>query len=379
MFASMTLRRRRIGLTVVALLLLMFFVTVIVVRPNSATEIAGGISDAPFGGFAGYGWVGEIHSVGASFTVPGIAGGSSPGLAATWIGAQGQGPPSRFVQIGVIEDRDRGSDHYFAFWSGTDHHFQAQPLFGVSAGDGLSASLTVTKGTWTLAIADGTSHRSARFSVADLPRSPFSQVEWTQEDPGGENDHAQYPAIAPPVFRHMTVNSTAPAGTYPALYTTWMSVNHTNLSPTAIYDGSFTLDRAPALSAAGKQYLRLAGPAVAAFQGFEHAWAGWTPKTPYGQILSVTTRLTVVIRRLRRALLSSQWPRRIDTLLRSHGDLVYAYLTSLRPPTILNAASFATWNSALKEALDRAAVAGNKLRAALGLPGTLSAESSAPG
>ena len=376
----MALRRRRIGLIVVGLLLLLFFVTVKVVSPKSATEIAGGISDAPFGGFAGYAWIGKVDSIGASFAVPSIADGSTPGFAGTWIGAQGQGPPDRFVQIGVIEDREGSRDHYFAFWSGTDHHYQAQPLFGVSAGDALSASLTLTSGSWMLAIADATSHRSKRFSVGDLPRSPFSQAEWTQEDPGGENDHAQYPAIAPPVFSDMTVDSTVPSRTYPALYTTWMSTDHVILAPTALKDGSFTLHRAPALSAAGKQYLRLTGSAVAAFEKFEIERGEWTPATSYAEIFRASTHLEEVMRRAAQALHSARWPRKIDALLRVHQNLAYAYLARLRPPKIWNATSFATWNSRLTDASDRAAVAGNRLLAALGLPGGLSPESGdAPG
>jgi hypothetical protein len=45
-----------------------------------------------------------------------------------------------------------------------------------------------------------------------------------------------------------------------------MSVNHGNLAPTALHNDSFTLQRAPAVSAAGTQYLRLSAAARAAFE-----------------------------------------------------------------------------------------------------------------
>ena len=276
----MTRRSRLVGFGVLALLLL--FLAVKIVPESSGGKIAGGFSDAPFGPFAGYAWIGSVHSVGASLKVPRIAGGSALSEASTWIGAQGQGPPARFVQIGEIEARfwspkkQKTVDGYFTFWSDTAHHFEPKPLFPVSPGDTLSASLTLANKQWTLSIKDNTSGKSARFSITDEVQAPFNQAEWTQEDPGNPNNHARYPQMAAPVFQHLTVNSTEPA----PIYSRWMSVNHGNLAPTVVHDDSFTLRSAPAVGAAATQYVRLTTAALAEDQRFDTERSSWTPKTP---------------------------------------------------------------------------------------------------
>jgi hypothetical protein len=369
----MTRRRGLVGLVAVALLLL--FLAIKLVPGNNGTKIAGGFSDAPFGPFAGYMWIGSVQSVGASFTVPRIASVSPLGVAGTWIGVQGQGPPTRFIQIGVIESRfsrprKQGTvDEDFAFWTDTARHYNAKLLFPVSPGDTLSASLTLTSNRWTLAIADEASRERARFSIGDEAAARFNQAEWTQEDPGSENNHAQYPQIAPPVFRHLTVNSTEPSPSYPALYSAWMSVNNGNLAPTALHNDSFTLHRAPAVSAAGTQYLRLSAPAVAAFEKFETERSSWTPKTPYGRMASASSQLVEATRKANRALLAARWSRQISGLFHSLANTTTVFLERTRPPVLLNAATFADWNSRLTEASERAARAGRELRLALGLPG----------
>jgi len=138
----MTRRKRFVGFGVAALVLL--FLVVKLLSPSSGGTVANGFSDAPFGPFAGYAWIGKVQSVGASFTVPRIASGSPLSEAGTWIGMQGAGPPARFVQIGALEGRfwsrqeEKTVDLYTTFWSDTARHFKPQPLFPVSAGDTLS-------------------------------------------------------------------------------------------------------------------------------------------------------------------------------------------------------------------------------------------------
>src|ERR1700678_1896740 len=142
----MTRHRRlvRFGAVVVVMVVLLVFLTIRLVPASSGGKIAGGFSDAPFGPFAGYVWIGGVHSIGASFTVPRIAGGSALSDASTWIGVQGQGPPTRFVQIGAVESRfwfprkQKTANVYYTFWSDTTQHYKAQLLFGVSPGDTLS-------------------------------------------------------------------------------------------------------------------------------------------------------------------------------------------------------------------------------------------------
>jgi hypothetical protein len=364
----MTRRRRRVvGGTVAVLVVL--FLSVKLVSPRSGPGIESGSSDAPFGPFAGYSRTGNVHSVGGSFTVPRVAPGSAPGQAGTWIGVQGQGPPSRFVQIGAIEglpEPDR-KPAYVTFWSDTARHYEPKVLFAVGPGDTLAASITRANKGWALAINDETSGKKGHFSIGDDTDAPFDQAEWTQEDPGRENDHAPYPQMAPPVFRHLTVNSTAPSQA--ALDSRWMSVNHGNLAPTPVRDDSFTLGRAPAVSVAAEQYLRLTAAAGTAYAKFELERAGWTAKTPYDQIATASTQLITATQDSLRSLLAARWSQRIRRLVRSDTPALNSLIERAKPPTVLTPASFAAWNSKLTETNERAAPVGATLRLALGLPG----------
>jgi hypothetical protein len=366
--------RRLLGFGLAALVILLL--TVKIVWPSSGGKIAHGFADAPFGAFAGYAWEGTVRLVGASFTVPRIASGSPLSEAATWIGAQGQGPPARFVQIGALESRfwsskqQKNVDLYFAFWSDTARRFDAQPLFAVKPGDTLAASLTLVGRRWTLAITDNASGKKARFSVAGQAQAPFYQAEWTQEDPGNPNNHARYPQMAAPVFQHLTINSTEPAPAEAALYSQWMSVNGSkNLAPTALHNDSFTLQRAPAVSAAAEQYVRLAAAELDAYERFQTERSSWTPKTPYADIVNASLKLIEATRQGIHALRSARWSKQVSALVRSSNDANAALLARARPPTLLSAATFAAWNSALTEAAKRAGKAGSRLRVALGLPG----------
>jgi hypothetical protein len=369
----MTRRFRLARFAVAALVLL--FLTIKLVSASSGGTVANGFSDAPFGPFAGYAWIGNVRSVGASFTVPRIANGSPLSEAATWIGMQGVGPPARFVQIGAIEGRlwsrqeEKTVDVYGAFWSDTALHFMPKPLFQVSAGDTLSASLTVANKRWTLAITDNRSGRKMRFSIGAGTGAAFDQAEWTQEDPGNPDNHARYPELGAPVFQHLTVDSTEPAPSDAALYSQWMSVNHSTVAPTVVHDDSFTLHPAPAVSEAAAQYMRLFTPALAAFEKFEKERSGWTAKTPYAQIVSAALHLIEESRKGSRALLDARWSKQIGGLVRSSHEAISAFLERARPPTFLTPANFAAWNAKLTEASERAARAGSELRIALGLPG----------
>jgi hypothetical protein len=368
--AAMTRRTRLVGFGVVALLLL--FLVVKLVSPRSGGAIAGGFSDAPFGPVAGYVWSGSVHSVGGSFTVPRIASGSPLSEAGTWIGVQGQGPPARFVQIGATERRvwssrkQKAVDLYATFWSDTASHFKPQPLFVVSPGDKLSADLTLANSQWTLAITDDTSRKKARFSIRDETDAPFDQAEWTQEDPGSENDHARYPQMAPPVFQDLTVNSAEPSRA--VLYSSWMSVNGTNLAPTTPHADSFTLARAPAVSGEAAQYLRLFAAAGAAFDKFEAERTNWTVKMPYEQIETACSQFITATQNGTRSLVAAGWSKQIRSLVRSFAHILSIRVEDARPPTVLTPASFAVWNSKLTKASERAGPAAAKLRLALGLP-----------
>ncbi len=359
------------------LLVMAVLVALLAIRLEPAkndTGIPQGYSDGPFGAFAGYSFIGDVRAVGGSFTVPRIAPESRSGLAATWIGVQGQGPPSRFVQIGVIEERyPSGRRHtlvngYVTFWSDTAHHYSAQAMFPVRAGDTIAAGLVLSHGNWSLSITDRARYRSAHVSVANEGSAPFNQADWTQEDPGRPNNHAQYPQLAAPIFQHVTVNATPPTASDPSLYSQWMSANHYNLAPTALDDASFTLRPAPAVSATAEQYVRLSRPAAIAFEKFEVERTHWTLTTPHRTILDASLTLIQAIRARRLAVLFAKSPAPMRQLLRSSDHATTSLLEHLRPPAILTPATFAHWNSGVTEASERAARAGRKLRATLELP-----------
>jgi hypothetical protein len=181
-----------------------------------------------FGGFAGYLWLNHVSSIAASWTVPGIARGSRVGVAATWIGAQASSPAA-FIQLGTIElgawprRRSHPVARYTAFWSDTQHHYRAQRLLEVRAGDRISASLTLAEGRWTLAIADRTSGARRSFSTTEEAGAAFDQGEWTREDPtnGETHEHVPYPRLARVRFDGMRLDGRLPG--YGALYSVWMS------------------------------------------------------------------------------------------------------------------------------------------------------------
>src|SRR5581483_11142760 len=72
-------------------------------------------SSFPYGPFAGYLWLGPVYSVRAQWNVPRVLPGSPISRAATWIGAQGDGSPGPFIQVGVTEERSLLADSYYAF------------------------------------------------------------------------------------------------------------------------------------------------------------------------------------------------------------------------------------------------------------------------
>jgi hypothetical protein len=373
----MTSRQRRIRTVgpVVAVVVLAF-VTVKIVGPHTDVEPAAGFSDHPFGAFAGYVWVGPVTSVSATFTVPRVASGSPLGLAATWIGAQWLGAPSRFLQIGVNEGRLQASNGkvavgYYAFWSDVRHHFKAQPLFPAHAGDSFSAALTLAHKHWLLALTDNTSGRKARFSIGAETQAPFDLAEWLQEDPGAENDHVEYPRLTAPTFHHLTVNAVAPPPGSPNLFSQWMSANDGTLGTTSLHADSFTLKREPPVGALAARYLRLTEGARIAANTFSREFSSWTAKTPSALIENATSRYVKATAEVDHVLLAARWPPAIRVLVRASVRAKTGLVAAARPPAAMTSATFAHWSSALSEASERARRAGRPLLLALGLPGYL--------
>ncbi len=124
----------------------------------------GAIPRFAFGPDAGYLWVGRVRSLAASWSVPGVASGSSLGRASTWVAAQA---PS----------------------------LHGQGLFEVNPGDEISASLTLNRQRWTVQIRDTTSGAKPRFSTSEDAQASFNRAEWLQEN-AINNGAKPYPSRA---------------------------------------------------------------------------------------------------------------------------------------------------------------------------------------
>jgi hypothetical protein len=199
--------------------------------------------------FAGYVWGGPVVAVRGSWAVPRILARSAPGIASTWIAAQAPGGANApFIQIGTNEQRvgstpPAGSPSlpYFAFWSDTARHFHPVGLFPVNAGDELSASLTLGRGKWTLAIVDHSTGQSANLTTTNEADGSFNQAEWTQEDVtnGITNAPFPYPRLSSFAFHDLSVNSSVPNSV--SLSPQTLSEHGVTVTPSAVDDDSFTL------------------------------------------------------------------------------------------------------------------------------------------
>jgi hypothetical protein len=329
-------------------------------------------SSWPFGSFAGYAWRGRVASVQASWTVPRIIRGSSPGVAGTWIGAQAPGKPEPSIQIGTNEEsfppaQATAPDNYFAFWADVRRHFRPQRLFPVSPGDNLTASLMLIHRRWTLAIVDATSGAAARFSTREEAQGSFNLAEWTQEDVTDEATRKPYPypQMTPVVFRGLAVNSTTPS--YADLYSLWMSTDGTYLAPSALHHDSFTLRRAT-VSPSGAQYLRIATGADVATVTFTSRMSLWTAATTRAQIASACSSFATALRDSIHAFRRARWPTRVrglvDLLVRDSQAVLDDTLSAVP----VSAAGLAAWRS--RWARDAAGIgsAAHLAKRALGLP-----------
>jgi len=227
---------------------------VLVVAGAVIAVAASGSSQSPRSGsqggaFAGWNWVGHVASVKASWTVPRILVGSSPGFAATWIGADGPGQPSPFIQIGINVEKAKPTApgvsiaptaSYWAFWSDTRHGYRGRFLFDVSAGDRITASLVFRGGRCWPAIEDVTSRRLARFSTRDETGAAFTRAGWTQEHVMDRQDADGYPSLSTVTFSDLAINGSPPS--QDGLYPLTMTLNdQTSIVPSPVTHDSFTV------------------------------------------------------------------------------------------------------------------------------------------
>jgi hypothetical protein len=277
-----------------------------------------------FGPFAGYIWSGAVSAISARWRVPRILPGSSPGLAATWIGAEGgastNGP---FIQIGVVQtrfpqDHLRIPDLESAFWSDTVNHFRPESLFTVQPGDEIFASMIRAHGRWRLRIADLTHHASRSFATRQEGDRSFDQADWTQENVtnGWLNHPFPYPRLSPVEFGQIKVNGAAPPPS--GLRATWMTPRGEPgyLGPTRLRATGFTI-AGRTLSAPAYRYLQIADPADAAGLSLSRVLAAWKPHTSPAPVDAAVRRLLRALTAAAGQLSHARWPRSVQPLIRA--------------------------------------------------------------
>jgi hypothetical protein len=261
-----------------------------------------------FGHMAGYVWVGGVTTVQGSWSVPRMRG-AGDAHASTWIGAQAPGAPHRspFIQVGTLEDRGaRGAPAYAAFWSDTIRGFHPRILFRVQPGDAVSTALTLTAGRWRVHIVDATSLQSSTFSTSEEGTVKFNLAEWLQEDPVATSGKVtRYPDLSPVRLSVLGVNGAPPR--YADMYAQWMSLPGSDLAPTPLRDGTFTLTRG-ALTAAGRRYLRIAHTQQVSARRVDEAAARFTAHTPASAIERVSAEAAASERRYVEGLEHGAWP-----------------------------------------------------------------------
>jgi hypothetical protein len=330
-------------------------------------------SSPAFGPFAGYAYKGHVTSLRGSWTVPRVLNGSS-GSASTWIGVRAPGAPKPFIQIGNSEAAgvrpgDAPEAHYYTFWSDAARGSRPHTLFRVKPGDDLTASLTRTHSRWLLAIVDTSSRAAERFSASAQTRAPLEQAEWTQEDVAdGFGRPLPYPQLSAVGFRRLAVNSATPSSA--RLSAEWMLVNGKSLAPSPLHDGSFTLQPAPALTAAGRQYLRISGPEDAGAYAFDRQFARWTATTPYSQMAPASSQFAAALGAAIQADAHAQWPASAQGRVHALVDDMRRLRDRLQATPSRSAAGLAAWRAALtrETEVDALGSAEDALRRALNVP-----------
>ena len=205
----------------------------------------GGTASLP-GHFAGYQWHGPVRAVSANWQVPPLAQTVPTGITATWIGVQRSASDFwriPFIQVGLNESSGPGpfGGQYWTFWSDTARGYRAQPIFPVSPGDWITASLTQGTTGWTVDITDQATGNSSSFIDGTEGSGTFALGEWLQEDPSHNDPHWQgsYQPTAPVTFDQLAVNGRGPQPG--ELEPSVMALPDTQLAPGALAGDAFTI------------------------------------------------------------------------------------------------------------------------------------------
>jgi Peptidase A4 family len=275
-------------------------------RRDAQISAPGAVIVAPFTGFGGYNWFGNITEIGAQWRVPTIASGSNPGYASTWIGVQ-NGVNNQFVQIGVTEnDFGNGPNQYQAFWSDLAVGFSPQNFGELYPGDTVVVSMVRSTRGWTLSLVDKSRELRGKRFVTMASSVPFTQGEWIQEDPSPSTNTAEdlpYPKISDVEFQHLVVNGGAPklnVGEGQVLIASSGAIR----VPTVVRDDSFVLTEPTGAAAA---YLRDEQTLDAALSQFDQRLANWN-KTALTKDSDIAVTMSAALESNLRALQSQTWP-----------------------------------------------------------------------
>lgn len=326
--------------------------------------------DTPFGAYAGYVWFGRVSSVYGTWRVPSINAASRPGLATTWIGAQGEGVGAEFIQVGTAEQcgystKHAVQDRYWAFWGDKARNYHLERLFAVKAGDDVAATAALSGRGWSLTVRDYTSGKIATLDTTEAPKS-LTAAQWTQEDIASSSGaRYNYPLMSLGELYGLRVNSTIPS--YRALYSTWMSIDGIYLAPGPLQKDSFVLKQTK-LTAIGKRYLALDIGESHAVLRFGEELDRWNADTPRKTLVVASSRLTAALSREVRSLKNISLPAPVNRLTMSLSRKLHALSAQAQEPMHLSVILFSSWRNQLARDASEARYLVHLIRRALGLP-----------
>jgi hypothetical protein len=129
----------------------------------------------------------EVTSINASWTVPEIKVSTEDAYCAVWIGVGGQFE-NTLIQAGTEQDSINGRGKYSAWYELLPDQAVTIDSLGVSAGDRISASISLsnpTANTWSIEIHDVTDGQSFQKSL--IYASSMLSAEWILERPTVNN------------------------------------------------------------------------------------------------------------------------------------------------------------------------------------------------
>ena len=322
-----------------------------------------------FGRMAGYVWSGTVTSVRGAWSVPAMAAGSGEAHASTWIGAQtlAARSSSPFIQVGTTEDRGRAARPvYAAFWTDTKRGYHPQLLFHVRPGDGISTALTLVGGRWQVVIVDAKSGHRAAFLTREEGHAAFNLAEWLQEDPSETSGKATpYPALSEVRITRLAADGVRPR--YADMYAQWMSVGATNLAPTPVRDGAFSITRG-VITPAGRRYLKIVRPQNIAARRSDREEASWTARTPPREIRSASAAAAASESAYANALVRTHWPGAAQGLVQSLVRQVRAQAALFTAAARRAPASVTVWRRRVASLTPELRRLAHRVRRALHLP-----------